>query len=598
MCPKIRCSDITLLKVVVVVNQSQESYTIMCLREEAVTAIKQNTSRGVAIARILVSLLLVLVTLVGILYASNRGFRRTVDFWIPVAPLIIEYKFLQAKCRYFDKCSDDEWKELMEAYHVRTAPKIVSVIIKLGGIYVKIGQMLSTVGGGLIDDAYVSALTPLQNGLPPRPVADISRIIEEALGQKLTDLFESFDEIPIGAASIAQAHKAVLKKDGTVVIVKVQYPQVAELYEADFQNLELVTRLIMPDNLSTIDTMRERHRKELDFTIEAENLRECSENMKRRGLEPQLIRIPRVIGKATQHVLIMEYMEGTSLADAMEEEQQQIAISLGMSSAKALRAKVMEDLKTHFLEGGGQSDLIKVQAVAPMVRAYAGLCRRLSNIRTKVRNGASRAVHVLSDRRVEPTLQELYVPRKIDLSRVLKTLVMVHGVQVMLDGVYNADPHPGNVIIMPCGRLGLIDYGMVGRLEPDERELIASTVLAFASGDKETVVRNYVDSGYIAAWIGGANHTDDVIHRFASFHLDRINLSPLHVDGKVWPVLDLLGKSIERVTPDWIEQMKRIGCLLIGVSSQAGRPISLSKEWRRTARSLFQERQRQEQGTD
>ena len=60
----------------------------------------------------------------------------------------------------------------------------------------------------------------------------------------------------------------------------------------------------------------------------------------------------------------------------------------------------------------------------------------------------------------------------VDLGAVLKTLVQVHGHQLLIDGVYNADPHPGNVIVLEDGRLGLIDYGMVGRLGRAERESI------------------------------------------------------------------------------------------------------------------------------
>lgn len=146
---------------------------------------------------------------------------------------------------------------------------------------------------------------------------------------------------------------------------------------------------------------------------------------------------------------------------------------------------------------------------------------------------------------------------------------------------------------MNDGRLGLIDYGMVGRLDIEERELIASTVVALGDHDKEKVVRNYLDSGYRAAWINGPDHHHDVIHRFASFHLDRVNLSPISLDDKMWPVLMLIGMSVERVTPDWIEQMKRTGGLLIGVASQAGRPISLSKEWRPLALQLQKERLRE-----
>ena len=50
---------------------------------------------------------------------------------------------------------------------------------------------------------------------------------------------------------------------------------------------------------------------------------------------------------------------------------------------------------------------------------------------------------------------------KVNLGRVLKTLVRVHGIQLLLLGTYNADPHPGNVVILPDGRLRLLDYGMV-----------------------------------------------------------------------------------------------------------------------------------------
>ena len=65
----------------------------------------------------------------------------------------------------------------------------------------------------------------------------------------------------------------------------------------------------------------------------------------------------------------------------------------------------------------------------------------------------------------------------VDLGAVLKTLVQVHGHQLLIDGVYNADPHPGNVIVLKDGRLGLIDYGMVGRLGRAERESIVGTLV-------------------------------------------------------------------------------------------------------------------------
>ena len=150
---------------------------------------------------------------------------------------------------------------------------------------------------------------------------------------------------------------------------------------------------------------------------------------------------------------------------------------------------------------------------------------------------------------------------------------------------------PELVLLLPDGRLGLIDYGMVGRLSRSEREAIARVVLGLRAGDREAVVGEYRRAGYRACWHSGAPHCADVIYRFATFHLDRINLSPVRIDDdeqqqqpppavpQYMPVMTLLRSTIEHSVPDWVEQGRRLGGLLIGVGSQAGRPISLASEW-------------------
>ena len=90
----------------------------------------------------------------------------------------------------------------------------MQVILSLGGIYVKLGQLVSTIGAGVFEDAYISALRPLQDGVPPRPYDDIARIIERSVGAPMSDLFESFEPRPLGSASIAQAHRATLRGGG------------------------------------------------------------------------------------------------------------------------------------------------------------------------------------------------------------------------------------------------------------------------------------------------------------------------------------------------------------------------------------------------
>ena len=123
-----------------------------------------------------------------------------------------------------------------------------------------IGQVMSTIGRGLLPDEYVEALRPLQDGVPARNYEEISSIIEKSASpQTMDDLFLDFDPMPIGAASIGRAHRATLRSSGETVVVKVQYPEVADLFEADLANLETATRLFAPENIEVARALRKRH---------------------------------------------------------------------------------------------------------------------------------------------------------------------------------------------------------------------------------------------------------------------------------------------------------------------------------------------------
>ena len=84
---------------------------------------------------------------------------------------------------------------------------------------------------------------------------------------------------------------------------------------------------------------------------------------------------------------------------------------------------------------------------------------------------------------------------KVNPGRVLKTLVRMHGIQILLSGTSNADLYPGNVVILLDGRLRLLDYGMVGRLSLRDRETIAKTIVALSDNDKTTARINQ-QNGY------------------------------------------------------------------------------------------------------
>lgn len=580
--------------------------SLMCQAPEKTTFLRAAAAMGRRVVfppyrkrDIALFLVLSMVSALLTLYLTSRGFRRTINFWKDLAPLVVRYRSLKFKAKYIDKVDEVELKRRVSEFNKQIAPVIAAEIIKMGGIFVKIGQIMSTMGSAFLDDAYLQALRPLQDGVPPRPLAEIAAIIERGSNRTMAEMFSEFDEKPIGAASIGQVHRAVLRETGQEVVVKVQYPEVAELFQVDFNNMEFLTRLVNPSNLELIDSMRERHNKELNFTVEAENLREISRNMAAHGVEPRLVRIPRVrneTGICNENVLVLEYLKGTPLSAAIEREQEIMAKALGFGSASELRQLLAKKMREHFENGGGMTEGAKeilegetsrvmrlasgplAGVAARLLRWYGGIKEAVEDMGTNVQ----RTVAQLTRGSHNPAKTVQHGAR-VNLSRVLKTLVHVHGLQMIKDGVCNSDPHPGNVLVLPDGRLGLLDYGMVSRLSESDRLNVAQTVVALATKNKTEAARIYRDGGYEAAWKDGPIEDVDMLHRFATFHFDRVDLSPVTINGEQRDIMKILETTRETRLPPWIEQGRRLGGLLIGTASQAARPISLSKEWKSIA---------------
>ena len=550
------------------------------------------------------------------LYTFHRGFRRTVQFWRGMAPLVVKYKYINFKATKIDNCSPEELEERLNVYREATAPKLVDLILRLGGIYIKIGQVMGTIGQGILPQQYIDALKPLQNGVPARGYDEISRIIEKSTGKKMDELFIAFDEKPIGAASVGQVHKATLRpkysgETPSPIVIKVQYPEVAELFEADLSNLEFATKLFSPENVEVTKSLRKRHENELDFRKEAANLRECTRDMQEYGVEPSLVRIPRVVDEiCTKNVLAMEYLEGVSLSDAIKEEQDRVAKALGRKDGDELKNMLASKMKEHFESGGGaesgdmnmlgnkQMKLLNIfgPSATSLLRTYA-------SIRDSIGNAAISVVKFGSKLRVGRSVEAGLVvdpaakkkkKTNVNLGRAIKTLVHVHGIQMLLGSAYNSDPHSGNIHILPDGRLGLLDYGMVGRLSPKDRETVAKTILALSDNDKAATAKLYRENGYKVVSNNGDEVDDAILHRFASFHFDKIDLSPLTLDnGEKVDIMEIFRTNREKVVPSWVEEGRRLGGLLVGVSAQAARPISLAKEWRPIAKQALRKKEEQ-----
>ena len=127
--------------------------------------------------------------------------------------------------------------------------------------------------GEIPPDAYKSVLKVLQEDVPPQPFARIKQIIESELGLPLEDVFDEFDEQPLGAASVGQVHFARLRGQTRRVVVKVQYPEVERFFRMDFQTLKAICRLAGQAVPSSLAALEACFQQEFDYRLEAQNLR-------------------------------------------------------------------------------------------------------------------------------------------------------------------------------------------------------------------------------------------------------------------------------------------------------------------------------------
>lgn len=97
----------------------------------------------------------------------------------------------------------------------------------------------------------------LQDQCPSRPFEVVQSIIENDYGKPLNEVFESFDPIPIGAASIGQVHRAKLHS-GESVVVKVSYPEVEETFRGDVRTIKLFAKLAQPVHVKVLEEIEKQ----------------------------------------------------------------------------------------------------------------------------------------------------------------------------------------------------------------------------------------------------------------------------------------------------------------------------------------------------
>lgn len=224
----------------------------------------------------------------------------------------------EALIEFEDEGAEEEEGGLIGEDRSLAATRFRHVLEELGPTFVKLGQVLST-RPDILPPEFISELKFLQDRVPALSFEQIKEQVEGSLGATLEELYGEFNEKPLAAASIGQAHRARLH-DGTEVVVKVQRPGIrmkirsdldilyylARLLEATIQEVELYTPTAI---------VREFERailNELDFLQEAQNIEEFGENFK----AVEKIAVPEVYHEVTSaEVLTMEFIDADKLAD-------------------------------------------------------------------------------------------------------------------------------------------------------------------------------------------------------------------------------------------------------------------------------------------
>lgn len=204
------------------------------------------------------------------------------------------------------------------------SPEVLrNILIELGPVYVKLGQLLST-RPDILPGRYVDKLTDLQTNVPPAPWTEVETLIRQQLSQPLETIFESIDQTPVAAASIGQVYRATLV-GGQQVAIKVQRPGIEAVVDRDIALIKSLAELVSFtefgkdfDIVALANEFTTAIKAELDFTTEAEFTEQLRLNMSEsRWFDVSQVVIPKVYKDlTTPKLMTLEWLEGTPILKA------------------------------------------------------------------------------------------------------------------------------------------------------------------------------------------------------------------------------------------------------------------------------------------
>ena len=350
-----------------------------------------------------------------------------------------------------------------------TFERIRLALEELGPGFVKFGQIMS-LRPDLLPHALIDELSKLQDDVAPVEFSRIKEIVEKNTMKPLHETFSIFDPEPLAAASISQVHRGVLKQGGRIVAIKVQRPDIRSNIRTDLDILatiaaqlhERVDYLKSYDLPNLIHVTRRNLLRELDFKREARNMRIAGSYM---GEHPEII-IPGVYEEyCTEHLLVMEYIQGTKL----------------------------KDLKTE----------------------------ALADPESTARQGLRAAIK-----------------------------------QILDDGFFHADPHPGNMLITLEGYICLVDWGLTGRLSQRDRNEIIDLMKSVVDRDSEAMVLTLLKICRAEEIVDQRSLDRDLLDVLDSYYA--IPIKEMNIGHLLMDIIELLRKHHLNLSADFVIMIKAL----------------------------------------
>jgi predicted unusual protein kinase regulating ubiquinone biosynthesis (AarF/ABC1/UbiB family) len=405
------------------------------------------------------------------------------------------YLLLRARRPFVDPA---RYVELLEAKHRANARRIRDAIVRAGGLFIKVGQLISVLANVLPPD-FRAELEGLQDRLPPRPFDGIAARIRVEFGGEPDAVFASFEREPLATASLAQVHEARMA-DGRRVAVKVQHADIERIAAEDLETIRRILAIVQ--FFTRVRGMESYHPEisqmigeELDFRREAENVARIASSF----AGNRLVRMPRVVPeRSTGTVLTTEFVDGAKVIDFAAIE------SMGLD-----RRTVAE-------------------------RVVSAYCR-----------------------------------------------------MIFVDGVYHADPHPGNLFVAPDGAIVFVDFGAVGEMSDDMRRGVREFFDGVIRRDAAQITNGVRTMGFIARDAGSIDVAQRVIDYFQRTVFEQLTteswgLGQLQLDmrAKLDTMADLRRLDVSfrklaatfQVPKNWV-LLERTLLLLIGLC------IELAPSW-------------------